>query len=153
MSVFASHPKTNHVRNAVIVMALCVIITGAVLAVQAIRVPLTAAIREALGTPTIEPTASPEETVFPQPRDVDWDGVVFAVLGGGNGFAVRRVSTGEMFQAYLPEGQTSSVSYQPVRIRGRWTGISCAYRQTLFNNVCTPTVDIDALEILPIMFE
>ena len=111
-----------------------------------------AAIRDAVVSPSV-PVTEPAETIFPQPREVEWDGVVFGILAGGRGLAVRRADTGELFQAYVAGEQTASVSYGPVHITGRWTGISCAYQQAVFGGQCTPTVEIDALEILPIVLE
>ena len=153
MSVFATHIKTRHVRNLAILVAVSAVATGGVLFGLVASVPLTAALRDAVSLVSPPPASVSTETVFPQPRSIDWEGVVFGILAGGRGLAVRRADTGEMFQAYGVDGQTASVSYVPVRIRGRWTGISCAYEQTVFGGQCTPTVDIDVLEILPITLE
>jgi hypothetical protein len=154
MSVFDSHAETHHVRNSLLALGLCAVVAAGMFAALGAGAPLTAALRDSFGSPEPSPSVTPAETTFPQPRDVEWNGVVVGILAGGGGIAVRTVATGEMFQAYFKEGQTSSVSeHQPVLIRGRWTGISCAYRETVFKGQCTPTVDIDALEILPITFE
>ena len=151
-SVFATHTKTRHFRNLAVLVGVCAIVAGGALAGRSVREPLMAAIRDAVTSPSATVTA-PAETVFPQPRAIDWEGAVFGVLAGGSGLAVRRADSGEMFQAYGDEAQIASVSYAPVRIIGRWTGISCAYQQTVFSGQCTPTVDIDDLEILSITLE
>lgn len=131
---------------------LCAVVAGGVLSARSAREPLMAAIRDAVSSPSI-PVATSAEMAFPQPREIDWEGVVFGVVAGGRGLAVRRDDTGELFQAHMPDEQIASISSGPVRIKGRWTGISCAYRQTVFGGQCTPTIDIDDLEILPITLE
>jgi len=150
MTVFGTHTKTRHVRNLFILVGLCAIVAGGAFAARSVREPLMAAIRDAIASPS---SPAPLETVFPQPRMVDWEGVVFGVLAGGEGLAIKRTDTGELFQAYGTQEQTASASYGPVHITGRWTGISCAYQQTVFSGQCTPTVEIDALEILPIVLQ
>lgn len=151
-SVFATHTKTRHFRNFAVLVGMCAVVAGGLLAARSVRAPLMAALRDAVESPSV-PAVAPTETIFPQPRKIDWDGIVFGVLVGGRGLAVRREDTGEMFQAYAADGQTMSVTSGPVRIKGRWTGISCAYQHIVFSDTCTPTVDIDALEILPVTLE
>lgn len=153
MSVFATRIKTKHVRNLTILVALCAIVIGVTLSSQIVLSPLMATIRNAVVSPTPFPHAVPKETVFPQPRAIDWEGMIVGVLAGGKGLAIERTHTGEMFQAYGAQGQIASVSEGLVRVIGRWTGISCAYQQTVFGGRCTPTVDFDVLEILPITLE
>lgn len=148
-SVFATHTRTRHFRNFAVLAGLCAIVAGGALAGRAVRVPLIATLRDAVSSPSVS-VITPTETVFPQPRAIDWEGVIFGVFAGGEGLAIKRTDTGEMFQAY---GAVSSVSYGPVRLAGRWIGISCAYQHTVFGGQCTPIVEIDALEILPITLE
>jgi hypothetical protein len=152
MSVFATQKKTSHARTVAILIAVCAVVAGSVLVGRMIEVPLTAALRDAAGFSPVIPAETPSETVFPKPRVIDWEGTVFGILAGGNGLAIKRPDGG-MFQAYMAEGRTSSVSQGPVHIKGRWTGTSCAYQNTVFSGQCTPTVEIDALEILPISLE
>lgn len=151
-SVFATRTKTRHFRNLAVLVGVCAIVAGGALTGRRVRVPLMAALRDAITSPSVIATA-PAETIFPQPREIDWEGAVFGVLAGARGLAIRREDTGGMFQAYGANGQTMSITSGPVRISGRWTGISCAYQQTVFSGQCTPTVDIDDLEILPITLE
>ena len=147
MSVFATHTKTRHVRTIGILIGLCAVIAGGAFAGSAVRGVLTAAIGDVVVVPS--PSAMPTETVFPQSRDIEWEGIIVGTLAGGRGLAIQREDTGELFQAYMPDNTTASVSKGPVNIKGTWTGISCAYQQTVFNGRCTPSVDIHALEILP----
>ena len=92
---------------------------------------------------------APMETVFPVAQDIDWQGRIFAVLSGGRGVAVQRTDGGQLFQAYFSDDNRASVSYGAVRVRGRLTGISCAYAQTIFSGRCTPSVDIVEMSVLP----
>jgi hypothetical protein len=152
MTVFATHKNTHHRRNVAALLGVAALVVAGAISSQALRAPLTAALQDAMVGQQAS-KAQPTETVFPQSRTVEWEGVGFSVLAGGRGLAVRRADTGELFQAYGAEDVLASFSYGPVRVRGRWTGISCAYQQTLFEGQCTPTVDIYVLEILPIALE
>ena len=152
MSVFITNKETQHFRNFVIVFAVCATIGGSVLVGRMIGSPLTATLLHVAGVATPVATEPPSETVFPTPRVITWDGTVFGILAGGEGLAVRR-SDGVLFQAYEAEGQIASVSEGPIRITGRWTGTSCAYQNTVFGGRCTPSVEIDSLEVLPISLQ
>lgn len=152
MSVFATHTKT-HFRDFLVFAAFCALVFGMVLGGRALKTPLTAALYEAAALQTVTPVPPLTETIFSEPIAIEWEGVVFGVLAGGRGLAVTRNDTGEMFQAYSDNAQYSDVEYGPVLIRGRWTGISCAYQNTVFLRQCVPTVDIVDFEILPITLE
>lgn len=152
MSVFSTGTKTQHFKHFAAVLLLCAAVFASVRAGRAVIGPLTATLRNGMRTVPLSETP-PTETVFPQPRAIDWEGVVFGVLAGGEGLAVKRSGSGELFQAYFAQGQTASVSEGPIHITGHWTGISCAYEETVFKRTCTPTVDIDALEILPVALQ
>lgn len=152
MSVFATHTKT-HFRDFMVFAVLCATVAGVVLGGRALKTPLTAALYEAAALQPVTPVPPLTETIFSEPIAVRWEGVVFGVLAGGSGLAVTRSDTGEMFQAYSDDAQYSDVEYGPVRISGRWTGISCAYQNTVFLRQCVPTVDIVDFEILPISLQ
>lgn len=123
--------------RALIATILVVTAAGVVLGSMEVRAPMTASELDAI---------APVETVFPQPQAIAWDGAVFGILAGGEGLAVRMLDTGREFQVYAPDNQLASVSEGTIRIRGNWTGISCAYANTVFSGRCTPTVDIVILE-------
>lgn len=153
MGVFITRTKTRHVRNAAVFVAICATVAGSVLVGRLLQAPLTATFYDAVTPESNTTPVAPTETTFPHPREIDWEGIVFGSLMGGRGLAIRRSDTGTLFQAYMADDRISSVSEGRVRIRGQWTGTSCAYEQTLFKGQCTPTVDIDVLEILPISLE
>lgn len=136
-------------RSAGIVLAVVAVVAGTIYFGRAIRGPLTASQYD-VAIPSRTPNVA-RETQYPQPLAIEWAGVIDGMLAGGQGYVVRRTDTGERFQAYLPIGETSSISEGPVRVIGRVTGISCAYADTVFNGQCTQSVDIDTLEQLPIM--
>lgn len=119
-----------------VLIAVIIIVTavGVMLGSLEARAPMTASELDAI---------TPRETVFPQPQDIDWSGQVFGIFAGGEGLAVRRDGTGQEFQAYMQPGVLSSIPYGPVRIRGQWIGISCAYAYTVFSGRCTPTIEVD----------
>jgi hypothetical protein len=120
---------------AIIVVTVASVVLGSIEA----RAPMTASELDAL---------VPVETAFPEPQTITWEGEVFGVLMSGQGIAVRMRDTGVEFQAYMPEGESTSIAKGRVRIRGTWTGISCAYAYAMFSGTCTPTVDIDELVII-----
>lgn len=118
---------------------IAVTVAGVLLGSIDARAPMTALELDAI---------APTETVFPKPQAVVWDGVVFGVLAGGEGLAVRMLDTSREFQAYMPGDTLASPSEGSVRVTGRWTGISCSYANTVFSGHCTPTVDIQMIEPL-----
>lgn len=94
-----------------------------------------------------EPLPS-QEQVFILPRPVLWTGNVISVVNGGSGYAVQLESPfggHDSFLAMWPDDRLESLS-EKITIRGRWLGITCAYRYTLFNNKCVPEVEIDEVE-------
>jgi hypothetical protein len=117
-------------------MIVAVVAVGIMLGTFQARAPMTASELDAV---------IPTETVFSTPQDIDWTGQVFGIFAGGEGLAVRQDGTDREFQAYMKPGVLSSVPYGPVRIKGAWTGISCAYANTVFSGHCTPTVDVTSV--------
>ena len=120
-------------------MIVAVVAVGIMLGTFQARAPMTASELDAF---------APTETVFPEPQQIDWTGQVFGIFAGGEGLAVRLDGTGREFQAYMKPGVLSSVPYGPVRIKGNWTGISCAYANTVFSGKCTPMVEVDDIMAL-----
>jgi len=148
MSVFATHGRPGIGRALGAWAAFVVVVAGSVYFGHALRTSLTASQLHAL-LPTQTPVPLAQETVFPEPQDIQWDGYIFGVLVGGQGVAVHR-DDGQLFQAYMLDGSQVPFTEGSVHIEGRWTGISCAYAATLFNGGCTPTVDIGSIVQLPV---
>ncbi len=116
-------------------------------------VPQSATFSDAIALPALKPVNAPVETVYPEPRGIVWEGHIIATLSGGRGIAVRRADVDGAFQAYFAEGVASSISEGPVLISGLLTSVSCAYAETIFSGLCTPVVEITAIDQLPIELE
>jgi hypothetical protein len=151
MSVFATYARPRYGRFLGVLVAVAAVVAGTVYFGNAIRAPLTASQLDAVA-PSFTPVVA-RETVFPEPRAFDGEGVVLTLLAGGQGIAVRMSGAQGYAQAYMPSGETVSVTEGPVRIRGAWTGIDCSYANTLFDGQCTPTIRIESLEQLPIQLQ
>jgi type VI protein secretion system component VasA len=142
MSVFHTHatPSFSVVRVGLLVAVLTV--AGVVLS-RGFTVR-TATIADTL--PEATPTAT--ATVFPEPLAVEWEGYVTRTLVGGQGIEVRsRQVPGGYFFAYSEEGFPASISEAPLKVLGRWLGISCEYGR------CAPEVQVDSWAPLPIELE
>lgn len=151
MSVFAFHVRPRYGRVFGTLLLFAILVTGSVFLGRAIQGPLTATQLHSFGA-----SPSPTEiraTVFPEPQQIVWEGVIQGVFAGGQGLAIRRSDTGALFQAYLPMGEIASVTEGPVRISGRYTEISCAYAESAFGGACTSLVEIESLEVLSIELE
>lgn len=149
MSVFSSHPRSPYLNVLGALLVLGVLVSGTIYFGGVIRAPLTASQLQAVNVAATS-TVLPTETVFPQPVEFDDEGVVKAILAGGQGIAIELNNQKGYIQAYSADSSQIAITEGPVHIRGKLTEISCAYVNTLFNGQCTPTVIIDALETLPI---
>lgn len=148
MSVFAFNHRPTYGRFLGVLVAVAAVVAGTVYFGNAIREPLTASQLDVI-VPSFTPVVA-RETIFPEPRAFDDDGVILTQLAGGQGVAVRLSGAQGYAQAYMPTGETVSVTEGRVRIRGSWTGIDCSYANSLFDGQCTPTILIESLEPLPI---
>jgi len=142
MSVFNAHHE-RHEFSVLRTLAVAGMLTGAFLLAET-GAPQTATISDALpGVATPVPTAA--ATVFPEPREVQWEGLVTRTLAGGRGVEVKSVEAeGGWFFAYDDNGISASASEGPVLVRGRWLGISCEYGR------CAPEVDIEEIRSVPV---
>jgi len=136
MSPFAIHPSRRF--SVLRALALAVLLGGAYLLAQS-GAPQTATISDAVRDTLALPTA----TVFAQPSEVAWEGVVTRTLAGGRGIEVRSAQTqAGYFVAYADDGIPASASEGLVLVSGVWTGVSCEYGR------CMPEVDIRSVESL-----
>lgn len=116
------------------------------------RVPYRSTATIADGARDVDAMSLQEDTVFAESRLIEWTGRIEGVLVGGLELAVRRVRppAGEpdQFAVLVPTGVAPTEGL--VRISGRWVGMSCAYRDTVFGGRCVPDVIADRIEQLPI---
>ena len=89
-----------------------------------------------------------EEVIFETPKEVSWSGTIISITGGGSGYAVQFIDPeggNSDFLAIWPNDSSLILSGR-ITVNGYWTGITCAYRYTLFNGWCVPEVEIETIE-------
>ena len=146
--MFATHPRPEYGRQLGVLFAVAAVVAGTIYFGRAIRDPLTASQLD-VTIPSIQPVL-PRETTFSEPRVFDGEGTIITMLAGGFGVAVRLNRDRGFIQAYMPSGQTMPFTEGLVRIRGRWTEVSCAYATSLFGGSCVPSIEIETIEPLTI---
>ncbi len=96
------------------------------------------------------------EETFEKPIDVVWTGNVFAFMQSGEAFGIERTPKNEQYPVFFAcciEGKMENDKWiidhirGKVKITGKWTGITCAYKNTIFGR-CVPDVDIEKIEEL-----
>ena len=81
-----------------------------------------------------------EETTFDTPIDVSWEGEIMATFVSGQDYGIEKTLKDEKFP-YFYAGINSDafprdvVLEGKVKITGKWTGITCAYQNTVFKRV------------------
>jgi len=90
------------------------------------------------------------EEEFEEPIDVIWSGRIFANLVGGIDYGIEKLPKDEEYPVFYA-GQPLDVDESRqwlsgrVEVRGKWTGITCAYRNTIFGR-CVPYVEIENIK-------
>jgi hypothetical protein len=75
-------------------------------------------------------------------QSIIWHGTIRRELAGGEGLEIiSSDSSGELFQAYMPQGEVSPITSGSVTIYGIQNGTTCSYGQE-----CVPEVDIQSIE-------
>ncbi len=94
------------------------------------------------------------EKTFEKPIDIVWTGKVFAYMMSGEAFGVERTLKNEEYPVFFAcciEGRWEDDKWiiddidGKVRVAGKWTGITCAYGNTIFGR-CVPNVEIEKIE-------
>ena len=72
-----------------------------------------------------------------------------ASMMSGQAFGIKRASESKeypmFFACCLPEEKRNPYLEGTVKVTGEWTGITCAYANTIFGQ-CVPDVDISKIE-------
>ncbi len=86
------------------------------------------------------------ENNFETPINIDWNGKVISIFNGGEDLGFELSDRGgEYDKAYILTGGKYKVGNGDlINIKGRITGITCAYAKTVFNG-CVP--EVEAIEI------
>jgi len=91
-----------------------------------------------------------EEVTFDKPIDVTWEGKIIAIFHSGTDYGIEinpKDKDYPFFYAYT--GDKANVATEGnLRITGKWTGITCAYQNTIFGR-CVPDVEVEKIERLP----
>ncbi len=90
-----------------------------------------------------------EETTFDKPIDVVWEGEIMAVFMSGQSYGIKKIPEDKDFP-YFYAGINSDafpehvVLEGNVEVTGKWTGITCAYQNTVFKR-CVPEVELQKI--------
>ncbi len=89
------------------------------------------------------------EEVFDQTKAIKIKGEAVSFLAGGEGMAIQD-SAGQGFYAVVPEGFSwdSWEKGSQVLVRGKLTGVTCAYGDTVFGGECSQEVEADSIEVV-----
>ena len=89
------------------------------------------------------------EKTYSQPRTIRWRGEIISTMAGGSCIGVRGDFSGfTAFLACLPDVYGTALwNYSgTVTITGKWIGITCAYKNTVFGS-CVPDVLIERISL------
>ncbi|HXV26562.1 MAG TPA: hypothetical protein VD862_00825 [Candidatus Paceibacterota bacterium] len=87
-----------------------------------------------------------DDTMFPEPVPVAWEGDVVGVMDGGQAYAVERTDDSRFYaDVSMLGGDPLDGEY---RFSGDWTGTTCAYRNTVFMGQCVPEMTVRSVEPL-----
>jgi len=92
-----------------------------------------------------------EEATFDKPIDVTWNGKIIATFHGGTDYGVEKIPKDENYP-YFYAGNYSDAFPEHVamdgivEVTGKWTGITCAYQNTVFKR-CVPDVEVQEIRM------
>lgn len=90
---------------------------------------------------------------FAKPIDVDWEGKIIATMISETQYGIERIPPDKKY-IYFYAGQDPDKAWAEkknvglegkVRVKGRWVGITDAYKNTIFGR-CVPDVEITTIE-------
>lgn len=90
------------------------------------------------------------QKTFDHPKDIVWEGIVIANMMSGSVYGIKKIPE-DSNEPYFYASQPENVSRDrqglrgKVRITGKWTGITCAYANTIFHR-CVPRVEIEEID-------
>lgn len=95
------------------------------------------------------------EQEFNTPIPVIWNAKILGCLVSCAGYSFQNLDPGAehtYFQGYdgLLDEHNLDLTGRTFQVKGQWTGIDCAYRNTVFAGKCTPSVDIASMEEFPV---
>lgn len=88
------------------------------------------------------------EKTFDKPINIVWGGEIYGFMMSGDALAIVRVPKNKkypVFFAWSVSDNDRNIEGK-IKITGKWTGITCAYRFTVFGNRCVPEVIIEKIE-------
>src|SRR3989344_4450579 len=98
------------------------------------------------------------EKTFDEPIDVSWEGKVIGQMVSGTQYGILKLPEDKenpYFYAGIHDEEINEAILQKradvgltgiVRVKGKWIGITAAYRNTIFDGKCVPYVKIESIE-------
>ncbi|MBM3255881.1 MAG: hypothetical protein FJZ04_00195 [Candidatus Moranbacteria bacterium] len=92
-----------------------------------------------------------EEATFDKPIDVSWKGKIMTFFHGGTDYGIEKIPKDENYP-YFYAGNYSDAFPEhvamdgTVEVTGKWTGITCAYQNTVFKR-CVPAVEVKEIRM------
>ncbi len=87
-----------------------------------------------------------EEVTFDKPVDVVWEGEIITSFVSGTDYGIKKIPKDKdfpYFYAYTGD-EVATWLEGNVEVKGKWTGITCAYQNTVFGR-CVPDVEVEEI--------
>lgn len=88
----------------------------------------------------------PEEVTFDEPINVKWKGKIIAYFQSGKDYGIKKIPEDKNFPFFYAGNYSDAFPEHvaldgTVEVTGKWTGITCAYQNTVFKR-CVPDVEV-----------
>lgn len=137
-----------------LIVICSVIVLGVIFATHYSFENQTATISNNIIPTTASPSSDPDEQKFDTPVSITWKAKILGCLVSCAGYSFQNLDPRAKytyFQGYddLLDERYLDLRDRTVQIKGQWTGIDCAYKNTVFDGNCTPSVEIIELTEFP----
>ena len=114
----------------------------------------TATIANNVITASATPSPDPDEQIFDAPIPITWNAKVLGCLVSCLGYSFQNLdpqAKHTYFQGYddILDERILNLRDRTFRVKGQWTGIDCAYKNTVFGGQCTPSIEITEMKEFP----
>ena len=92
-----------------------------------------------------------EEVTFDNPIDVVWEGKIIATFVSGSDYGIKKIPEDKDFPYFYAWINSDAFPEHVamdgvVEVTGKWTGITCAYQNTVFER-CVPDVEVKEIRV------